>query len=102
LPYLSNVSGDCVWCMQHLIGKETERGWSQAEDISTLLPSLVHYHDKRGEAGKHLQELLKQTSLNALRRKTSLSKHTIRRARNGQTVRTRSLQVLARASLPPA
>ena len=25
----------------HLIGKETERGWEQAEDISTLLPSLV-------------------------------------------------------------
>jgi hypothetical protein len=24
----------------HLIGKETERGWEQAEDISTLLPLL--------------------------------------------------------------
>jgi hypothetical protein len=24
-----------------LIGKETERGWEQAEDISTLLPSLM-------------------------------------------------------------
>jgi hypothetical protein len=27
----------------HLIGKETERGWEQAEDISTLLPSLRQY-----------------------------------------------------------
>ena len=24
----------------HLVGKEIERGWEQAEDISTLLPSL--------------------------------------------------------------
>jgi hypothetical protein len=30
----------------HLIGKETERGWEQAEDISTLLPSL-------GERGRN-------------------------------------------------
>src|SRR4029077_19388844 len=29
----------------HLIGKETERGRGQAEDISTLLPLLVHYYD---------------------------------------------------------
>lgn len=26
-----------------LIGKETERGWEQSEDIGTLLPSLLHY-----------------------------------------------------------
>lgn len=25
----------------HLIGKETERGWEQADDISTLWPSLI-------------------------------------------------------------
>jgi len=27
----------------HLIGKETERGWEQSADISTLLPSLMRY-----------------------------------------------------------
>ena len=27
----------------HLIGKETERGWEQNDDISTLMPSLVRY-----------------------------------------------------------
>jgi hypothetical protein len=27
----------------HLIGKETERGWEQADDISTLLPCLLRY-----------------------------------------------------------
>jgi hypothetical protein len=34
----------------HLIGKETERGWEQAEDISTLLPSLVRYEQNSGTA----------------------------------------------------
>ena len=29
----------------HLIGKETERGWEQREDISTLLPSLMRYQN---------------------------------------------------------
>ena len=27
----------------HLIGKETERGWEQNDNISTLMPSLVRY-----------------------------------------------------------
>jgi hypothetical protein len=27
----------------HLIGKETERGWEQSEDVSTLLMSLMRY-----------------------------------------------------------
>ena len=29
----------------HLVGKETERGWDQSEDISTLLPSLTRYQN---------------------------------------------------------
>lgn len=32
----------------HLIGKETKRGWEQSEDISTLLPSLLHYTKRLG------------------------------------------------------
>jgi len=35
----------------HLIGKETERGWGQDDDISTLLPSLVHYETPGPESG---------------------------------------------------
>jgi len=30
----------------HLIGKEMERGSGQAEDISSLMPSLVHYQGR--------------------------------------------------------
>jgi hypothetical protein len=41
----------------HLIGKETERGWEQAEDISTLMPSLVRYQDKC-KSGLVLQQRL--------------------------------------------
>lgn len=78
----------------HLIGKETERGWEQAEDISTLLPSLVHYQDKSGEAVRTLQKILEQTSLSTLQRQTGLSRHTILRARRGERVRPRSLQRL--------
>ena len=42
----------------HLIGKETERGWEQAEDISTLLPSLKLYGRNVGTANQLLQERL--------------------------------------------
>jgi len=33
-----------------LIGKETEPGWLHSEDISTLLPSLIHYQRKGARA----------------------------------------------------
>ena len=33
-----------------MIGKETERGWEQADDISTLLPSLIRYQRNTGTA----------------------------------------------------
>jgi hypothetical protein len=79
----------------HLIGKETERGWEQSEDISTLVPSLVRYQDKGGEVT--LRKILKETSLSALQRRTGLSRHTILRARRGQKVRMRSLQSLSMA-----
>jgi hypothetical protein len=77
-----------------LIGKETERGWEQAEDLSTLLPSLVHYQDKSGVAVKTLREILKQTPLSTLQRRTGLSRHTILRARRGGKLRSRSLRFL--------
>jgi hypothetical protein len=78
----------------HLIGKETERGWEQSEDISTLLPSLVHYQDKSSEAVRTLQKTLQETSLSTLQRRTGLSRHTILRARQGERVRPRSLRRL--------
>ncbi len=78
----------------HLIGKETERGWERAEDISTLLPSLVRYKKNTGGVPHSLQEKLKQISLNTLQSKTGLSRHTILRARQGLSVHSRTLQKL--------
>ena len=80
----------------HLIGKETERGWGQADDISTLLPSLVHYHDTSAGAVKTLEKTLKRTSLRTLQRRTGLSRHTILRARRGQKLRASSLRMISR------
>ena len=69
-----------------LIGKETERGWEHAEDISTLLPSLKRYERNTGTASEPLRERLQKMSLNVLQRETGLSRNTILRARRGQTV----------------
>jgi hypothetical protein len=87
---LGNASGF------HLIGKETERGWEQAEDISTLLPSLVRY-EQSGVASEKLRQHLRQIPLNVLERETGLSRHTILRARQGKRVHPRSLQLLRTA-----
>ena len=78
----------------HLIGKETERGWEQAEDISTLLPSLVRYEQNTGTPKRAIQQRLKQISLDTLEKETVLSRHTILRARRGERVHPRSLQRL--------
>jgi hypothetical protein len=78
----------------HLIGKETERGWERAEDISTLLPSLKHYEWNRGTANQQLRESLNKLRLNTLQKETDLSRHTILRARRGRTVNPRSLDLL--------
>src|SRR5882672_9917274 len=50
----------------HLIGKETERGWEQAEDISTLLPSLKRYGRNFSSASQVLRERLRKVSLDSL------------------------------------
>lgn len=78
----------------HLIGKETERGWEHAEDISTLLPSLKRYERNNGTANQLLRERLQKMSLNALQKETGLSRHTILRARRGEKVRPISLRLL--------
>jgi len=67
----------------HRIGKETERGWEQSEDISTLLPSLMRYQNTC-VAGEQLQQLLLRIPLDALECGTGLSRHTILRARRGK------------------
>ena len=77
-----------------LIGKETERGWEQSEDVSTLLPSLLHYEAPGGTIGFRLLEKLRDTPLDVLEEATGLSRHTLVRARRGQRVNPRSLQVL--------
>jgi hypothetical protein len=78
----------------HLIGKETERGWEQAEDISTLLPSLKRYERNTGTASEVLRDRLQKRFLNALEKETGLSRNTILRARRGKRVHPRSLQRL--------
>ena len=60
----------------HLIGKETERGWEQAGDISTLLPALIRYKKATNAAKQLLQERLLQVPLDILKRETGLSRHT--------------------------
>jgi len=81
----------------HLIGKETERGWEQAEDISTLLPSLKRYGGNTGTANGSLREGLQKMSLDSLEKETGLSRHTILRARRGERLQPRSLQRLKSA-----
>jgi len=81
-----------------LIGKETEPGWEQAEDVSTLLPSLVRYHKNTKTIGSELQDRLKQISLKLLQSRTGLSRHTLVRARRGQPVHPRSIGLLKKAA----
>jgi hypothetical protein len=81
-----------------LIGKETERGWEQAEDISTLLPSLRSYGRVTGTVTQLVQERLRKISLSAIQKETGLSRNTILRARRGERVHPRSLQRLRIAS----
>jgi len=76
----------------HIIGRETERGWEQSEDISTLLPSLMRYH-KGDVAGEGLRHRLLQIPLDILERETGLSRHTIVGARQGRRIHPGSLQL---------
>jgi hypothetical protein len=85
----------------HLIGKETERGWEQAEDISTLLPSLKRYERAGDTANQLLRERLQKMSLDSLERESGLSRHTILRARRGEKVRPQSLRRLQIAAFGP-
>jgi hypothetical protein len=80
----------------HLIGKQTERGWEQAEDISTLLPSLRRY-ERNGTVNQPLRQRLQEMSLNTLQRETGLSRHTVLRARQGSQMHPRSLKLLKAA-----
>jgi hypothetical protein len=82
----------------HLIGKETERGCEQSDDISTLMPSLVRYGLNSGIADVRLRERLLQIPLSLLERETGLSRQTIPRARRGQSVHPRSLHLLRTAA----
>jgi hypothetical protein len=81
----------------HLIGKETERGWEQNDDISTLMPSLVRYGVDSGMADERLRKRLLEIPLAFLEHETGLSRHTIVRARRGQHVHSRSLRLLGAA-----
>jgi len=97
-PYKGNTRGLLKCCPItssgfRLIGKETERGWEQDDDISTLLPSLMRY-ENHSVAGEQLRQRLLQVSLDILERETGLSRHTILRARRGLQVHPISLERL--------
>jgi hypothetical protein len=77
-----------------LLGKETERGWEQSEDITTLLPTLKHYGENHNSADEGLRTRLKQIPLAFLQDQTALSRHTIVRARRGQPIHNNSLRLL--------
>jgi hypothetical protein len=81
----------------HHIGKETERGWEDPEDISTLLPTLIRYGHDGGSSNERLSQALQRIPLETLERRTGLSRHTILRARRGQKVHPRSMQLLINA-----
>lgn len=83
----------------HLIGKETERGLEQNDDISTLMPSLVRYGPDTGVADEQLRKRLSAMPLALLEFVTGLSRHTIVRARNGKRLHPRSLAILRTATL---
>jgi hypothetical protein len=74
----------------HLIGKETERGREQAEDVSTLLLSLKRYAGNTGTANQLVRESLQNMSLNVLQKQTGLSRNTILRARRGERLQVAS------------
>jgi hypothetical protein len=80
-----------------LVGKETERGWEQDDDISTLLPSLIEY-----EIGDVVEERLRQRllriPLDVQERETGLSRHTILRARRGKRIHPKTLHTLRLAA----
>jgi hypothetical protein len=78
----------------HLIGKETERGWEQNDDISTLMPSLLRYGSDASVPDEQLRKRLPAMPLAVLEFETGLSRHTIVRARRGQPVHPRSLRLL--------
>jgi hypothetical protein len=78
----------------HLIGKETERGWEQSDDISTLMPSLVRYGVDSSIADERTRKRLTEIPLAFLENETGLSRHTIVRARRAQPVHPRSLRIL--------
>jgi len=80
----------------HLIGKETERGWEQSEDISTLLPSLPHYQ-RATFVNRGVQEQLYKVALNTLQLRTGLSRHSLLRARRGQVIHPRTKVLLINA-----
>jgi hypothetical protein len=79
----------------HLIGKETERGWEQSEDLSTLLPSLIRYQITN-VAGEQLRRRLQRIPLDVLERETGLSRHSIIRVRKGKRVHPRTVALLVR------
>jgi len=81
----------------NFVGKETERGWEQSEDISTLLPSLVRYQGS-GMPREQLPERLLRIPLSVLQKRTGLSKHTILRAKRGRSLRAKSLAILSEGS----
>jgi hypothetical protein len=77
----------------HYVGKETDRRWTQGEDLSLLSFAPVEYIPSgKIVADLKLKEQIARHGLRELMRRTGFSQHTIEAIRSGQSVRRTTLQ----------
>ncbi len=81
------------------VGKETDRRWEQAEDMSMLDFKVLEYRPSGNlvVADPTLRDEITKRGLRELMRRTGLSQHTIEAIRAGQPVRRTTLQRMRRA-----
>jgi hypothetical protein len=77
------------------VGKETDRRWTEGEDVSLLTFKQIEYlpSAKVVADGKSMNEISKR-GLRELMRLTGLSQHTIEAIRNDKAVRASTLALL--------
>ncbi len=77
------------------VGKETDRRWTEGEDISLLTFRPVEYSPRgKVSADEELREKINKRGVRKLIRATGLSQHTIEAIREGKSVRRATLKRL--------
>ena len=80
------------------VGKETDRRWTEGEDLSLLTFTGVEYLPSGNVvADSTLRDEIKSSGLRELMRTTGLSQHTIEAIREGKPVRRKTLQRVVQA-----